>query len=107
MLQNGCNPLSKKKLAKEELRKPFDMIVHSTGGLVAREWITANYQGNISDCPLRRLIMLAPANYGAKLASMGQSFIGRIVKGWKNWFHTGKEMLASLELASPYQWQLS
>lgn len=99
--------LIKEKLAKEELRKPFDMIVHSTGGLVAREWITANYQGNISDCPLRRLIMLAPANYGAKLASMGQSFIGRIVKGWKNWFHTGKEMLASLELASPYQWQLS
>jgi hypothetical protein len=39
--------------------------------------------------------MLAPANYGSKLASMGQSLIGRVLKGWDNWFHTGKEMLSA------------
>src|ERR1700754_4345016 len=29
----------KQKIAAKELEVPFDMIVHSTGGLVAREWI--------------------------------------------------------------------
>src|SRR5207244_972883 len=29
-----------------------------------------------------------------------------IGKGWNNWFHTGKEMLNALELASAYQWDL-
>lgn len=94
------------KLRSGELKKPFDMIVHSTGGLVAREWITACYLDNVASCPLKRLVMLAPANYGSKLASMGQSLLGRIFGGWGNWFHTGKEMLASLELSSPYLWRL-
>lgn len=98
--------LINEKLISGELKKPFDMIVHSTGGLVAREWITAYYLDDVASCPLKRLVMLAPANYGSKLASMGQSLLGRIFGGWSNWFHTGKEMLASLELSSPYLWRL-
>ena len=89
-----------------ELNNTFDVIVHSTGGLVAREWLTKYYEGRAEQCPMKRLIMLAPANYGSKLAAMGQSMLGRIVTGYNNWFHTGKAMLDDLELASPYQWEL-
>lgn len=95
------------KLAGGELAQPFDVIVHSTGGLVAREWISGYYNDHAATCPAKRLIMLAPANFGSRLASLGKSMVGRIVKGWNNWFHTGTEMLNALELASPYQWQLA
>jgi hypothetical protein len=93
--------------SSRKLAKNFDMIVHSTGGLVAREWLTAYYLDNAKDVPVRRLVMLAPANYGSRLASMGKSLLGRVVKGWGNWFHTGTQMLNALELASPYQWALA
>lgn len=33
--------------------------------------------------------------------------VGRVVKGWNNWFETGTEMLSALDLASPYQWSLA
>jgi len=89
----------------------FDMIVHSTGGLVAREWLTHFYPDGLGKpddpCPIKRLLMLAPANFGSRLAASGKSFIGRIAKGWDNWFHTGEEMLNELELASRYQWNLA
>ena len=98
--------LVREKLASAEIHAPFDLIVHSTGGLVARQWISTYYLDEISKCPVKRLVMLAPANFGSKLASMGQSVLGRVLKGWNNWFHTGKEMLASLELSAPFQWQL-
>ena len=98
--------LVREKLGSGELQAPFDMIVHSTGGLVARQWISTYYLDDVSKCPVKRLVMLAPANFGSKLASMGQSVLGRVLKGWNNWFHTGKEMLAALELSSPFQWQL-
>jgi pimeloyl-ACP methyl ester carboxylesterase len=90
-----------------KLERNFDLIVHSTGGLVAREWLTAYYLHDPATIPVRRLVMLAPANYGSRLASMGQSMLGRVVKGWNNWFHTGTQMLDALELASPYQWALA
>ncbi|MCI0340423.1 MAG: hypothetical protein L0216_04615 [Planctomycetales bacterium] len=93
------------RLADKTLARPFDMVVHSTGGLVSREWVSRFYATR--DCPLKRLVMLAPANFGSRLAAMGQSLLGRVVKGWGNWFHTGKEMLRSLELASPTQWRLA
>ncbi|MBI5436449.1 MAG: alpha/beta hydrolase [Nitrosomonadales bacterium] len=98
--------LVRDKLQKGEIKAPFDMIVHSTGGLVARQWISTYYLDDVSKCPVKRLVMLAPANFGSKLASMGQSLLGRVLKGWNNWFHTGKEMLTALELASPFQWEL-
>jgi pimeloyl-ACP methyl ester carboxylesterase len=93
-------------IGKGTLQTPFDLIVHSTGGLVAREWLNTYFGSDPAQVPVKRLVMLAPANYGSKLASMGQSLIGRVLKGWDNWFHTGKEMLNALELGSPYQWSL-
>jgi hypothetical protein len=88
------------------LAVPFDLIVHSTGGLVARDWISRHYPDG-KGCPVKRLIMLAPANFGSRLASMGKSMIGRLAKGWNNWFQTGTEMLIGLELGSAYQWDLA
>jgi len=89
------------------LPETFDVIVHSTGGLVAREWLTAHYRGRAQACPMKRLVMLAPANYGSKLAATGKSMLGRVVKGYNNWFQTGQAMLNDLELGSPYQWELA
>lgn len=89
------------------LPKSFDVIVHSTGGLVAREWLTSHYRGRAQESPMKRLIMLAPANYGSKLAATGKSMLGRIVKGYSNWFQTGQGMLNDLELGSSYQWDLA
>lgn len=96
---------------REELRlgrlsPGFSIIAHSTGGLVTRRWVSEYYPGG-TDCPARRLLMLAPANFGSPLALMGQSMLGRLVKGWRNWFHTGKEMLTALAPASRFQWDLA
>ncbi len=56
---------------------------------------------------MKRLVMLAPANHGSKLAATGKSFLGRVVKGYDNWFQSGQAMLDDLELSSAFQWQLA
>lgn len=89
-----------------DLAEPFDLIVHSTGGLVAREWLQTCHARDLTP-PVKRLIMLAPANFGSRLAAVGKSMIGRVARGWNNWFQTGEQMLKALELASPYQWNLA
>lgn len=94
-------------IASGELAASFDVIVHSTGGLVAREWLTTRYRGEAQNCPMKRLIMLAPANFGSKLAATGKSLLGRVFKGFRNGFQTGTGMLNDLELASSYQWELA
>jgi len=91
--------------APDRLNKSFDLIVHSTGGLVARRWISMHYTRR--RCPVHNLIMLAPANFGSKLAHKGRSMLGRVFKGWKTGFETGEEMLYALELSSPFLWDLS
>lgn len=101
------NEVIQSMLAKGELAAPFDVIVHSTGGLVARAWLTAHWGLAPDRCPMKRLVMLAPANYGSKLAATGKSFLGRVVKGYDSWFQTGQAMLDDLELASPFQWELA
>ena len=93
-------------VAAGKISVPFDMVVHSTGGLVARNWLV------MFDCArkarwLKRLVMLAPANYGSALAAKGKSFIGRVTKGISNGFSTGTQMLNALELGSPFQWGLA
>jgi hypothetical protein len=93
-------------ISANKLTVPFDLIVHSTGGLVAREWLSRYYPDG-KGAPVKRLLMLAPANFGSRLASIGKSMIGRVAKGWNNWFQTGTQMLVGLELASAYQWDLA
>jgi hypothetical protein len=99
-------------IADGTITVPFDLIVHSTGGLVARHWISTFYPDGraLADkmpCPVKRLVMLAPANFGSALAAKGKSMLGRVVKGWNNWFQTGTEMLQALELGSEFQWNLA
>lgn len=88
------------------LDESFDMIVHSTGGLVARKWISTFYPDG-QGCPVKRLIMVAPANFGSKLASSGKSPLGRVFKGFSHGGEVGQEILDSLELASDFLWDLA
>ena len=91
--------------ADGKLGPRFHLLVHSTGGLVARRWIARYYDAR--PCPVVNLVMLAPANFGSVLAHKGRSLLGRVVKGWKTGFETGEEMLLALELASPFLWDLA
>jgi pimeloyl-ACP methyl ester carboxylesterase len=98
-------------------RYSFDLIVHSTGGLVAREFLRQicllpDGTRDAKRTPVRRLCMLAPANFGSPLAALGKSVIGRLLKGWrwddlKHMGETGARILNALELASPYSWRLA
>jgi len=89
--------------------KSFDVIVHSTGGLVIREYLRQVCNGNPANSPVHHLLMMSPANFGSPLAAMGKSVLGRLIKGW-GWNHlwqTGQRILNALELASPYSWVLA
>jgi pimeloyl-ACP methyl ester carboxylesterase len=87
----------------------FDLVVHSTGGLVAREFLRQVCQGDATKTPVAHLCMLAPANFGSPLAALGKSVLGRLMKGWnwKNLGQTGTQVLNALELASPYSFELA
>lgn len=84
-----------------------DVIVHSTGGLVVREWMYAHYTSRNTRPPVQNLVMLAPANFGSPLAHKGRAIIGRVVKGIGSGFETGTHILKALEMASPYSWSLA
>ena len=93
----------------------LNVVVHSTGGLVIRYWIERFYlrAGRpVAECPVRRIVMLAPANFGSPLAHRGKSFLGQAAKGrwqweWGNLREVGAQMLDGLELGSPLQWNLA
>jgi hypothetical protein len=88
----------------------LNIIVHSTGGLVVRDWIRKYYSKDPAACPVRRIVMLAPASFGSPLAHRGKSFLGSLVKGrWKvgDLLEVGQQILNGLELASPFQWELA
>lgn len=86
--------------------RSVDVVVHSTGALVTRDWMTRFHSPD--SCPIHRFVMLAPANFGSPLAHKGRSFIGRAVKGWGNPdFQTGRAILKGLELGSPYTFRLA
>lgn len=93
---------------------PFslDVIVHSTGGLVVRHWlhhyIKDRCNGDAKQCPIRHLIMLAPANFGSRLAEQGKSGLAKLFKGGlEHGFQTGEVILDGLELGSPVTWSIA
>ena len=98
-----------------QARHSFNLVVHSTGGLVAREYLRQfclDSDTGIRDAtktPIQHLCMLAPANFGSPLATLGKSILGRIFKGWKwdGFGESGKRVLDALELASPYSYDLA
>lgn len=85
-----------------------DVIVHSTGSLLVRAWLTKFFPDPLT-APIKHFVMLAPANFGSPIAHKGTSFIGRVVKGWDSpkMFEVGEILLKGLELASPYTWNLA
>jgi hypothetical protein len=91
--------------AAGNLAARFHLIVHSTGALVARHWLNENYPGG--GAPVDNFLMLAPANFGSPLATLGRSALVRIIKGWNRGFQTGTEMLHGLELGSRLQQDLA
>lgn len=105
-----------------------DVIVHSTGSLLVRDWLVRYFtMGKVPDegaglpspasrpplnpttPPIKHFVMLAPANFGSPLAAKGSTFIGRVVKGWSSGelFQVGAKLLKGLELASAYTWRLA
>jgi hypothetical protein len=88
--------------------EPFDAIVHSTGMLVIRAWLTA-YAGRRDR--LKHLIGLAPATFGSPLAHKGRSWLGALFKGNRHlgpdFLEAGDRILEGLELASRFTWDLA
>lgn len=88
--------------------EPFDVIVHSTGMLVIRAWLTA-YSGRRDR--LKHLIGLAPATFGSPLAHKGRSWLGALFKGNRHlgpdFLEAGDKVLDGLELGSRFIWDLA
>lgn len=95
---------------------PFslDVIVQSTGGPVVRHWLHYYLTQIVRApdpeqlCPIQRMIMLAPANFGSRLAAQGKTPLAKLFKGGvSNGFETGKLILNGLELGSPTLWKMA
>jgi hypothetical protein len=86
----------------------FDAIVHSTGILVIRSWLTT-YASRAAR--LKHLIGLAPATFGSPMAHKGRSLLGGIFKGSHKWgpdfMEAGDRVLSGLELGSAFTWDLA
>jgi hypothetical protein len=94
--------------------QPFDAIVHSTGMLVLRSWLT-NYGAAVGDNRrlkrLKHLIGLAPATWGSPQAHKGRTWLGALVKGNRelgpDFLNAGDQVLKGLELGSSFTWYLA
>lgn len=88
--------------------EPFDAIVHSTGMLVIRDWLTTYDERRDR---LRHLVALAPATFGSPIAHKGRSWLGSLFKGRKelgpDFLEAGDGVLDGLELASRFTWDLA
>ena len=92
----------------------FDAIVHSTGILVLRSWLT-NYGAAVTSNTrlkrLKHLICLAPATWGSPQASKGRTWLGALIKGnhtpGPDFLNAGDEVLDALELGSRFTWDLA
>jgi hypothetical protein len=92
----------------------FDAIVHSTGMLVVRSWLT-NYGAAVGSNDrlkkLKHLIGVAPATWGSPQAHKGRTWLGALVKGSKtpgpDFLNAGDEILHGLELGSSFTWNLA
>jgi hypothetical protein len=86
----------------------FDAIVHSTGMLVVRAWLSNDANRGKY---LKHLVGLAPATWGSPLAHLGRSCLGAIVEGNKqfgpDFLNAGDRVLDALELGSKFTWDLA
>jgi hypothetical protein len=92
----------------------FDAIVHSTGMLVLRSWLT-NYGAAVGAngrlARLKHLIGLAPATWGSPQAHKGRTWLGAVIKGNRqlgpDFLNAGDRVLEGLELGSIFTWELA
>lgn len=92
----------------------FDAIVHSTGMLVIRSWLT-NYGAAVGSndrlARLKHLVGVAPATWGSPQAHKGRTWLGAMVKGNRtpgpDFMNAGDEVLDGLELGSSFTWYLA
>jgi hypothetical protein len=95
--------------------KPFDAIVHSTGMLVLRSWLTnlgVHIENNHRLKRLKHLVGLAPATWGSPQAHKGRTWLGALIKGNRDFFgpdflNAGDKILEGLELGSSFTWDLA
>lgn len=93
----------------------FDAIVHSTGMLVIRSWLTNNgIKASVNNRlkRLKHLIGLAPATWGSPQAHKGRTWLGALIKGDKDFLgpdflNAGDRVLEGLELGSSFTWDLA
>jgi hypothetical protein len=92
----------------------FDCIVHSTGMLVLRSWLTNASLPASKNARLKRvkhIIGLAPATWGSPQAHKGRTWLGALVKGNRNFgpdfLNAGDRVLENLELGSSFTWDLA
>lgn len=111
-LAEGFDRALKLKFKKEFAENPnfeFDAIVHSTGMLVLRAWLSTYPEKRL--VRLKHLIGLAPASFGSPLAHRGRSWIGSLFKGNREWgtdfMEAGDKVLDGLELGSRFTWDLA
>ncbi len=87
--------------------QPFDAIVHSTGMLVLRSWLSVYSRRQ----RIKRIIAIAPASFGSPLAHKGRSWLGAIFKGNResgpDFMEAGDLVLDGLELGSRFTWDLA
>lgn len=83
---------------------PFHIVTHSTGALVAKQWIVTHYIGKFAEKnPLRNVVFLAGPHFGSRLAHHGRSMLAQAAY----WGDTGKQVLTALELGSEFSWQIN
>ncbi len=97
-----------KELAPDLARgEHLAVIAHSTGGPVIRDWWHRYYRSQNRPCPMRHLIMLAPANFGSALAQLGKTRIADLKASIADGVDPGVGVLDWLEHGSPEAWALN
>ena len=84
----------------------FACVTHSTGAPVVRSWLQLFHRRRLGHCPLRHLVMLAPANHGSALAQLAQGKLARM-KFFIDGLEPGLGVLEWLELGSDESWNLN
>ncbi len=96
----------KKKLGAngKNWTRPFHIITHSTGALVAKQWVVHHYRDAFAqNRPLKNIVFLAGPHFGSRLAHHGRSMLAQAAfRG-----DTGKEVLIALELGSEFSWEVN
>jgi hypothetical protein len=113
-IAEGLDRAFRKHAALSNEEQDFDAIVHSTGMLVLRSWLT-NYGAPASNNKrlrrLKHLVGVAPATWGSPQAHKGRTWLGALVKGNRqlgpDFLNAGDQVLYGLELGSKFTWDLA